>query len=58
MLFDSAELCHTTGPETMSLAPKKVLIVEDEANIAQLVKLYMDREGFHTDIARTGTEAL
>jgi two-component system alkaline phosphatase synthesis response regulator PhoP len=27
-------------------APKKILIVEDEAEIAQLVKLYLEKDGF------------
>lgn len=39
-------------------APKKILIVEDEAEIAQLVKLYLDKDGFRTAIARTGVEGL
>ncbi len=38
--------------------PRKVLIVEDEADIRQLVKLYLDREGFRTLQATTGAEAL
>ena len=38
--------------------PKKILIVEDEADIAQLVKLYLDKEGFRTTIAPTGIEGL
>ena len=38
--------------------PKKILIVEDEPDIAQLVKHYLEKEGFHTDIAKTGLEAL
>jgi two-component system, OmpR family, alkaline phosphatase synthesis response regulator PhoP len=42
----------------MPLAPKKVLIVEDEADIAQLVKLYLEKEGFHTNVAKSGVEAL
>lgn len=41
----------------MSLAPKKVLIVEDEADIAQLVTLYLEKEGLQTLIAKTGIEA-
>lgn len=41
----------------MSLAPKKILIVEDEADIAQLVKLYLEKEGFQTLTAITGVEA-
>jgi two-component system alkaline phosphatase synthesis response regulator PhoP len=40
-----------------TLVPKKILIVEDEADIAQLVKLYLEKEGFHTLIAKTGFEA-
>ena len=42
----------------MPLAPKKVLIVEDEPDIAQLVKLYLEKEGFHANIATSGVEAL
>ena len=40
------------------LAPKKILVVEDEPDIAQLVKLYLEKEGFHTNIAQSGGEAL
>ena len=39
-------------------ASKKILIVEDEADIAQLVKLYLEKDGFRTSIASTGIEAL
>lgn len=42
----------------MPLAPKNVLIIEDEADIAQLVKLYLEKEGFHASIAQSGAEAL
>jgi DNA-binding response OmpR family regulator len=41
-----------------SVAPKKVLIVEDEADIAQLVKLYLEKEGFRALSAGTGFEGL
>jgi DNA-binding response OmpR family regulator len=41
-----------------SLAPKKVLIVEDEADIAQLVKLCLEKEGFRALSAGTGFEGL
>jgi two-component system alkaline phosphatase synthesis response regulator PhoP len=41
-----------------TLVPKKILIVEDEADIAQLVKLYLEKEGFHTNVAKSGAEAL
>jgi DNA-binding response OmpR family regulator len=37
---------------------KKILIVEDEHDILQLVKLYVEKEGFQTVSAMTGTEAL
>lgn len=38
--------------------PRKMLIVEDEENIAELVELYMQREGFETQIASDGEEAI
>lgn len=38
--------------------PKKIVIVEDEEDIAQLVKLYLDKEGYRTAIAKTGVEGL
>ena len=37
---------------------KKILIVEDERDILQLVKLYLEKEGFRTLSASTGTEGL
>ena len=33
---------------------KKVLIVEDDANIAELLHLYLEKEGFETQIADNG----
>lgn len=39
-------------------APKRILIVEDEKDILDLVKLYLDKEGFRTSCATTGTDAL
>ncbi len=38
--------------------PKKIVIVEDDADIAQLVKLYLEKEGFRTATAKTGAEGL
>lgn len=38
--------------------PKKILIVEDEEDIAQLVKLYLEKDGFRTATAKTGIEGL
>ena len=37
---------------------KKVLIVEDEQDILQLVKLYLEKEGFQAVTAMTGPEGL
>lgn len=43
----------------MSTTPsKKILIVEDEKDILQLVKLYLDKEGYRTVTAMTGAEGL
>ena len=39
-------------------ASKKILIVEDEHDILQLLKLYLEKEGFRTVLAKTGTEGL
>lgn len=42
----------------VSQRPRKILIVEDEQDIAQLVKHYLEKEGFHPSIAKTGLEAI
>ncbi|HSL02869.1 MAG TPA: response regulator transcription factor [Nitrospiraceae bacterium] len=39
-------------------ASKKILIVEDEHDILQLIKLYLEKEGFRTVSATTGAECL
>src|SRR5579864_3559717 len=36
----------------------RILIVEDDPDIAQLVALYLDKAGFVTDHAATGRDAL
>ena len=36
----------------------KVLIVEDDSNIAQLLQLYLEKEGFATCVARDGGRAM
>ena len=38
--------------------PRKVLIVEDETNIAQLLHLYLEKEGFETQVAPDGGKAV
>ncbi|MEY4703937.1 MAG: hypothetical protein RL042_133 [Nitrospirota bacterium] len=37
---------------------KKILIVEDEHDILQLIKIYLEKEGFRTVSATTGAEGL
>lgn len=37
---------------------KKILIIEDDKDIAQLLKHYLEKENFQTDIASTGTLGL
>ena len=39
-------------------AAQKILIVDDEPNIIELARLYLDHEGFETDSAEDGQEAL
>ncbi len=36
----------------------KILVVDDERNIVELIRLYMEKEGFETICAYTGDEAL
>jgi DNA-binding response OmpR family regulator len=42
----------------MSAVAEQILIVEDEANIASFVKLYLEKAGFEVERAATGQEAL
>ena len=37
---------------------KKVLIVDDDTNICELLRLYIEKDGFDTAIANTGTQAI
>ena len=38
--------------------PKKILIVEDEANILELLRLYLEREGYTVLEAENGVEGI
>ena len=38
--------------------PKKILIVEDEANIRELLRLYLEREGYTVLAAENGVEGI
>ncbi len=40
------------------MANNKVLIVDDDAHIAELIKLYLEKEGFKTSVAQNGSKAL
>ena len=40
------------------MAQKKMLIAEDDANIQELLKMYMSKEGFDVETASNGGEAL
>src|SRR5919109_1046087 len=37
---------------------KTILVVDDERNIVELVRLYLKNEGFHVEVAYNGAEAL
>ncbi len=37
---------------------KKVLVVDDDKKTVELVKLYLNRDGYHVLSAYNGTEAL
>jgi CheY-like chemotaxis protein len=56
IVTDSVDIDWRAGHDLTT--PKKILIVEDEQDIAQLVKHYLEKEGFHSNIAKTGLEAL
>ncbi len=40
------------------MSNKKILIVDDEANICELLRLYLQKDGFDTAVANNGEEAL
>ena len=40
------------------MANEKVLIVDDDINICELLRLYLEKEGYTTLIANSGTQAL
>lgn len=37
---------------------KKILIVEDDSNIAELLHLYLEKEGFETEVVKDGGKAV
>ena len=59
LILTASPLTRRLKPPTMPhSAAKKILVVEDEHDIQQLVKLYLEKEGYRTVIASTGAEAL
>ena len=40
------------------MAKQKILIVDDDANIAELISLYLTKECYETEIVGDGEEAL
>lgn len=56
---------HVLLPRSYASAPlpvapdsaRKILIVEDDEDIAHLLKLSLEQEGFHCDLAATGAQA-
>lgn len=42
----------------MLSAPPRVLVVDDDPNVAEVVTLYLEREGFGVEVARDGHAAL
>ena len=42
----------------MANTPARILVVEDDRDIADLIRLYLDRAGHVVDVALTGDEAL
>lgn len=42
----------------MNTSGKKILIVDDDLNICELLRLYIEKDGFSTVIANDGNEAL
>ena len=51
----STPLCGGRLPERSG---RTILVVDDEANIVELVRMYLEREGYRTQAACTGAEAL
>jgi DNA-binding response OmpR family regulator len=46
-----------TDPTT-SVAPRRILVVEDDPMLAEVVERYLDREGFHVEVCPDGATGL
>ncbi|MBQ5883154.1 MAG: response regulator, partial [Clostridia bacterium] len=40
------------------MATEKVLIVDDEVNICELLRLYLEKEGYITEVVNDGSKAV
>ncbi|MBE6819356.1 MAG: response regulator transcription factor, partial [Ruminococcaceae bacterium] len=40
------------------MAEQKIMIVDDDTNISELLRLYFEKEGFQTAIANNGADAI
>ena len=47
-----------SGKETVTVMEKTILIVEDDANIRELLHLYLEQEGYRIESAQDGAEGL
>ena len=44
--------------EEWNMALGKILVADDDRNIAELLRLYLEKEGYTTDIASDGEAAV
>jgi DNA-binding response OmpR family regulator len=54
---DSSPSAHRPTTDSLVVAGKKLLVVDDEPDIANLIRRYLEKAGYHVDIAQTGNEA-
>ena len=40
------------------MATEKILIVDDDANICELLRLYLEKDGFSTEVVNNGLDAV
>lgn len=40
------------------MAGSKIMVVDDDSNICELLRLYLEKEGYDTILAENGTQAL
>ncbi len=57
-IMNPSQAFQTPDVENSPVATASILIVEDEADIADLIKLHLEREGFSARIVRSGRAAV